>query len=606
MPRRKKVILVAVLPLVLLASVSFWSWQRAAPQKPDPIPPGDYTYTVDYAEHRIHQLMQQHHLPSVAVALIDDQDTVWQEAFGLANVEKDVPATVGTVYKLWSVAKVFTAIETMRLVEEGLVDLDAPITDYLPDFSIQSRFADSAPITIRSILAHHSGLPRNECHSMTYLPDGRNVLGELVESLKDCHLAFPVGYRYKYINIGPDILGYIIQELRGQSFARYMQDNLLARIGMESSTFLSAGIPAQKDVAVGYEYYKGQYYPRQQGDITSLPRGNLYSTMEDMSAFAKFVFRGGEANGEQIIAPETLRLMFENQYSSRRDPQPMGLGWKTARVLGSELLVWHDGGPGEGIGSLVALLPERKLGVVLFANEVSFEGSVSVAQAIEILELMLETKYGVILPEDETPEPVDLDRSLLDDYVGRYIAFGQAMDVSLSGGQLKAAIQGMKLDLIPVGQTKFRVSHWLLKLGLADLFQLPIDLRELEIEFLVGDESEEDVLIVNIGDISYEVCPRYPEFTDIPALWKELSGEYELVARLPSGSIGGEIVGRDEIRIEDGVLKMPGVVGPLKPISETEIIILSGSFAGETMVYDPGTGYIYHQWVVYKPTEPDS
>ena len=109
-----------------------------------------------------------------------------------------------------------------------------------------------------------------------------------------------------------------------------------------------------------------------------------------------------------------------------------------------------------------------------------------------------------------------------------------------------------------------------------------------------------------MGGIGYEVCPRYPEFTDIPAFWQELAGEYELAARLPSGNAGSEIVGRDEIVIEDGVLKMPGVVGPLKPINETEIIILSGPFAGETMVYEPDTDYIYHQWVVYKPIEPDS
>ena len=606
MLKRKKVIPVSVLILlVLLASVSFWSWQRAAPKKPDPIPSGDYSYTVDYAEYRIHQLMKQHHLPSVAVALIDDQDIIWQEAFGWANVEKEIPATVDTVYKLWSVSKVFTAIETMRLVEEGLVDLDAPITDYLPNFSIQSRFPDSEPITIRSILAHHSGLPRNECHSLMSRAGDYGALGEMVESLEDCHMAFPVGYRYKYISIGPDMLGYIVQELRGENFARYMKENLLTLVGMENSAFVSAGIPAQKDVALGYEYYKGEYYPYEQGDITSLPSGNLYSTIEDMSDFAHFVFRGGEANGEQIINPETLNLMFEDQFSSQRDPQPMGLGWKKTRALGSELMVWHDGGPSEGIGSLVALLPERKLGVVLFANEVSFEGSVSVPLAIDILERMLETKYGIIPPEDEISEPIDIDRSLLEDYVGRYIAFGQVMDVSLRGDRLKGKIQGMKFDLIPVGQTRFRVSHWLLNLGLADLLQFPIDLRELEIEFLAGDEADEDVMIINIGDISYEICPRYPEFTDIPALWEEIAGVYDLVARLPSGNIGSEIVGRDEIQLEDGVLRMPGVIGPLKPINETEIIILSGPFAGETMVYEPGTGYIYHQWVVYKPTEPD-
>ncbi|MCJ7735896.1 MAG: beta-lactamase family protein, partial [Anaerolineae bacterium] len=583
----------------------FGRWQRAAPRKPAPIPPGDYAYTVDYAEYRIRQLMKQHHLPSVAVALIDDQDTVWQNVSGLANVEKEIPATAGTVYKLWSVSKLFTAFETMRLVEEGLVDLDAPITDYLPDVALRSRFPDSEPITTRSILSHHSGLPRNECYSLTSQPGDDDVLGEMARSLEACYQAFPVGYRYKYSNIGPDMLGYLIQELRDESFSRYMKENLLTPIGMETSTFLSAGIPAQRDVALGYEYYKGEYYPLEQNDITSLPSGNLYSTLEDMSDFVKFVFRDGETDGEQIIGPEILHLMFEDQFSSRQDPQPMGLGWKIARAIDSELLVWHDGGPGEGIGSLVALLPERKLGVVLFANEVSFDGSISASLGIEILELMLEAKYGVMPSGRETPEPIGLDRSLLDDYAGKYIAFGEVMDVSPSGDRLKATIQGMKLDLVPVGQTTFIVSHWLMKLGLTDLFQLPIDLRELEIEFLTGDEAGDDMMIINLGDISYEICPRYPESTDIPALWEELAGVYELAARLPSGNAGNEIIGRDEIKIEEGILKMPGTIGPLYPISETEIIILSGPFAGETMVYEPATGRIYHQWVVYRPTEPD-
>ena len=299
--------------------------------------------------------------------------------------------------------------------------------------------------------------------------------------------------------------------------------------------------------------------------------------------------------------------MFQDQYSSQQDPQPIGLGWKTARVFGYERLVWHDGGPTEGVGSLIALLPERKLGVVLFANEVSFEGAVSIFLAVEMLELMLETKYGVIPPEDETPKPVVIDRSLLDAYAGKYVAWGQMMAVSPGGNRLKASIQGMKFDLIPVSQTKFRVDHWLLKFRLADLLPLPIDLeklRELEIEFPVGDEADEEMMIINIAGISYEVCPRYPEVTDVPALWEELTGEYNLVHRLPSGRIGSEVVGRSEIFIDDGVLQMTGWVGPLKPISKTEIIILSGSFAGEMMVYEPDTGYIYHQSIVYQPTEP--
>ena len=607
MQRRKRAIPILVLMvLVVLAGASFWRWQGRAPKKPDPVPLGDYAYTVDYAEHRIQQVMKQHDLPSVAVALIDDQETVWQEAYGWSNVEEETPATVDTVYKMWSVAKVFTAIETMRLVEEGLLDLDAPITDVLPDFSIQSRFQDPEPITVRSILAHHSGLPRNGCHSMLHVPPGSNVLADIVASVKDCRTAFPVGYRYKYVNLGPQILGYIIEKLRGVSFPEYMEANLLVPVGMEDSAFLSADIPPDKAVALGYEYWKREYYPYEQGDIIGLPSGNLYSTLADMSVFAKFVLRGGEAGGKQIIGSETLAVMFEDQYSSPRDPQPVGLGWKTARVLGSERLVYHDGGPSEGTGSLVALLPERKLGVVLFANEISFESSVSAALAIEILETMLETKYGVVQPGEETPEPVVVDQSVLEPFVGRYIAFGEVMDVSLSGSRLKASIQGMKLDLIPVGETTFRVDHWLLKLGLGKFLQLPIDLRALAIEFLPGERVDEDLMIISAGDFLYEICPKYPEITDIPALWEGLVGAYDLVGRLASGRAGREVFGRDEIVIEDGVLKIPGAVGPLQPISETEIIIQSGPFAGETIVREPETGYLYHQWVAYKPAEPDS
>jgi hypothetical protein len=296
--------------------------------------------------------------------------------------------------------------------------------------------------------------------------------------------------------------------------------------------------------------------------------------------------------------------MFEDQYSTAQDPEPMGLGWKTARVLGSELLVWHDGGPDDGSGSLVALLPERKLGVVMSANATSFGANVSLPLATELLGLMLETRVGVSQPEAKAPSSVDVERSVLEAYVGRYIAFRDVMEVARRGDRLKGTIGGMSFTLMPVSQTRFRIRHWLLTLGLADLLRLPMDLRELEIEFLAGDETEDDLMIIHLGDYSHEVCPKYPRVEEPPRLWRELAGTYDLAKRLPSGQADGQVFGRDEIWIEDGVLRMPGLVGPIVPMGETEIIILSGPFAGETMVYDPVTGTISHQWVIYRPTDP--
>lgn len=104
--------------------------------------------------------MKEHDLPSVVIALIDGEDIIYEQAFGFSNLEEAIPATVETVYKVGSIAKVFTAIEIMRMYEEGLIDLDSPITEYLPDFSIKNQSSD--PITVRSLLAHRSGLPRGD------------------------------------------------------------------------------------------------------------------------------------------------------------------------------------------------------------------------------------------------------------------------------------------------------------------------------------------------------------------------------------------------------------------------------------------------------------
>lgn len=595
--KRIKIILIAV-PAILVLGLLIMIWRAKPPRKPVDIPPGDYSLAVAYAGDKIQWAIDRYHLPGVAVSLIDDQETIWQEAFGVANLEANTPVDSHTVYKLWSVAKVFTALETLRLVEDGLVDLDTPITEYLPNFSIQSRFPDSAPITIRTILTHRAGLPRNECHWIDY---SEGALASLVDSLRDCHLAFPVGDRYKYSNMGFDLLGYLIQEKRGGLYQDYMRENLLIPIGMHHSSFLRAQVPPGLELAPGYEYYQDQYYPYEQGDITSFPSGNLYSTIEDMGQFAKFIFRGRDVNGGQIISPETFEIMFADQLSGSSDPQPMGLGWKTAYVLGSERMVWHEGGPGDGTGALVALLPERQLGVVLIANGTAFEVNVSLPLALDLLELLLKAKYGVDVPQEQTQEQVALDRSVLGKYVGKYAAFGNLLEVSLDGTRLKGSFQGITVRLIPLSQTTFQMRHWLADLGLAEFFGVPFDLRQAKIEFILGERNDVDGLIINYRDILFETCSRYPQWDQIPPLWEGLVGEYDLLARLPSGAVGAEALGQTSIQLEEGVLYMSGPVGPIIPLTETEIVILTGPLAGEIMIYDPHAGSITHQNIVYQP-----
>ena len=389
--------------------------------------------------------------------------------------------------------------------------------------------------------------------------------------------------------------------MRGESFAAYMSEHILGPTGMDSSAFLASDIPSNREIAPGYEYWKGDYYPIEQGDIANVASGNLYSTVADMGAFLQFLFRDGTAGGRQLIEPETLESMFQGTESGPADPVPMGLGWKTARILDAEHLVWHDGGPTDGTGSFVAFLPERKLGIVLISNQTGFEASIPAFLAVDLFELMIETKNGSAATGETATERVDVERSALERYVGRYAAYGQLLDVTSKGNRLKGTMQGMTFDLVPVGDATFQVSHWLLKLGLGSLLSIPPGLEEMRIRFYTGDDSAEDLLILSVADFSHEVCPRVPELAEDLALWAEVAGDYDLLYRMPNGTAGSKVLGQTAIGIEEGVLQMEGYVGPMWPVSDTQIVILSGSFAGETMVRDPDTGEISHQSIIYRP-----
>ncbi|MCE7741677.1 MAG: beta-lactamase family protein, partial [Candidatus Heimdallarchaeota archaeon] len=228
--KKKKLMIFVLLTIVITVTLIVIPYP---PIRPRNIPLDDYSYTIKYAEYEL----DKHNLPSTAVSLLDGDNIVYQRVTGFSNIEEEYEADDNTVYKAGSISKLFTAIEIMRLYEEGLVDLDAPITTYLPDFSISSRFNDTEPITIRNILSHRSGLPRNGNLPLWAWDNTTYVMRDLVASLEESNVAYPANYRFKYSNIGYNILGRIIEVVRGEWFAIYMRDSLLHPIGMTSSGF---------------------------------------------------------------------------------------------------------------------------------------------------------------------------------------------------------------------------------------------------------------------------------------------------------------------------------------------------------------------------------
>ena len=105
--------------------------------------------------------------------------------------------------------------------------------------------------------------------------------------------------------------------------------------------------------------------------------------------------------------------------------------------------------------------------------------------------------------------------------------------------------------------------------------------------------------MIIVGNIAYEHGDRYPELSEIPAGWAQFTGRYERHHRLSPDRAGPEVIGEASILFEDGALTMTGVIGPIVPIDNNQLVITGEPFAGETMEYDPATGQIYHQSHVY-------
>ena len=184
----------------------------------------------------VRTLMRKNHIPGLSIALVSDQSVLVRRGYGFADRDNRVPATPDTIFRAYSIAKVFTALETVRLAEDGLVNLDDPIDAILPEWPDIRRLDPSGPVTLRHLLAHRAGLPRNSNYHESIAVAQVDCLRHQVLSLAEAWAPFPVAYRYKYSNIGFNVLGRLIEIERDQPFAVYMTDSALPAYGMDESS----------------------------------------------------------------------------------------------------------------------------------------------------------------------------------------------------------------------------------------------------------------------------------------------------------------------------------------------------------------------------------
>ncbi len=298
--------------------------------------------------------------PGVAALVAKDGQVIYRKAFGMANLELDVPMTPDMVFRIGSVTKQFTAVAILQLLEQGKLSLDDEITRFIPDYPTQGH-----KITIHHLLNHTSGIK-----SYTSMSEFSMVLrkdqapSQIIDIFKDQPMDFAPGEQFLYNNSGYILLGYIIEKISGQTYQEYVEEYLFKPAGMIHSLYANdKGV--LKNRAYGYQPSPSGYANSEFLSM-SLPyaAGSLMSTVDDLFKWNQALQSG------KLLKKETLELAFTPGKLNDGTQMTYGYGWEMGNLQGSPIIS-HGGGI-HGFLSFASWLPEENIVVVLLQN---FTGS---------------------------------------------------------------------------------------------------------------------------------------------------------------------------------------------------------------------------------------
>ena len=539
----------------------------------------DYECVKETISRLARQEMERNKVEGLSIALVDDMGLIWAQGFGYADKENKIPATPQTIYRAASISKLFTATAIMQLVEQGRINIDEPLTTYLPEFSIKSRFPGEGRITPRNLMTHHSGLPANFYKGI--FSTNPEPFTKVIEEIKDEYLAYPPDSFYSYSNLGVTLLGGVIERVSGKDYVSYMDEFLLGPMGMDNSSFTPKTGMA---IAKGYKDGKATNGL----GVRDLPASGLLSNVVDLGRFIQMVLAGGTSNGRQIIKPETLTEMLRPQ--NVKVPLDMdiytGLCWALDGMGNTEIKhagpVAHHGGSLPSFNGQLLVLPEQKLGVVVLTNSSTRPAVDNVAT--ETLILALEAKTGIKQPprarpqersKPLSPEEIRVFTGYYATPIGLIKAYGKS-------GSLEAEMLGHKLSLVPRVDGMLAIKYKLFGL-------IPISLGELDdVGVSRAVAAGREVLLARSHSLDMvfgeKILPP-----PVPEKWLGRVGAYEIA------NAGDDILFFDNVRVarQDDFLvieySLPlltdgRVSFPISPISDTEAIFLGlGGGMGETI-----------------------
>src|SRR5437016_848704 len=282
--------------------------------------------------------LQRENIAGAAIAVVKDGKLIFAKGYGFSDVEKRTPVTAdSTLFRPGSISKLFTWTSVMQLAEQGKLDLDKDVNEYL-DFKIPPAYGK--PITLKNIMTHTAGF--EELGRDLFVSDAQHL--HSLEMFLKHHVPeriFPPGIVPAYSNYATALAGYIVQRVSGKSFDQYAQENIFSPLGMQKTTFVQP-LPENLKPLMSNGYKKASEKVQPFEFVEAYPAGSVSTTAKDMSNFMIAHLQNGSFADKRILKPETAKQMHSRLYGTDDRLNAMAYGFYEESRNGQRI-IGHGG-----------------------------------------------------------------------------------------------------------------------------------------------------------------------------------------------------------------------------------------------------------------------
>ena len=286
-------------------------------------------------------------IPGISASVVEDQKLLWSGGVGQANPDTQKPFTQTTLCSICSISKLFTSVAIMKLYDEGKIRLDDQLSDLLPYYNLKQQVPESGPVTVRTLLTHSSGLPREAGYPYWTGPDFPFPSTEEIDAkLSEQESLYPASTYFQYSNLAMTLLGEIVSEVSGVPYETYVQQNILGPLQLAQTRPEMPKDLYGSELAIGYSAL-GRDGKRekvalfQANGIT--PAAGFSSNVTDLGKFASWQFRLRGAKTTEILKPATLKYMQSVHWTNPNWRTTWGLGFRVYKGPNGSTWAGHGG-----------------------------------------------------------------------------------------------------------------------------------------------------------------------------------------------------------------------------------------------------------------------